>query len=203
VYWRERLRIQLDAPKGLSLRYQYLNIDLSSAEQRVFFAEYGQALERLLQRGFSAVDERLRRLEFLQECRKQLVNASLVVTLNRPLNPEELGHYRFLAQIIDLEKGEPIPTLWIAGRDAFWSSKSREGSTAHVIGTRSLAWSRDPEETLQDTIEIGGWTTKELEGWVSLVGRGPFLTLSNLGRKMVTLCYGSQSHCYPALKASS
>ena len=97
VYWRERLRIELDAPRGLGFRYQYLSIDLSPAEQRVFFAEYGQALERLLQRGFSVIDERLRRLEFLQECQKPLVNASVVVTLLRPLSAEELGHYRFLA----------------------------------------------------------------------------------------------------------
>jgi hypothetical protein len=187
LYYRERLRIELDAPRGLGFRFNYLGISLSPVEQSAFFAEYGQALERMLQRGFGAIDERLRRLEFLQECQKQLVNASLVVALNRPLNPEELGHYRFLAQIIDLEKGEPNPTLWIGGRDAFWSSKRRDGSTALVIGTRSLAWSRDPEETLQDTVEIGGWTAKQLAGWVSLVGRGPFSTLSNLERKIVTL----------------
>jgi hypothetical protein len=68
VNWRERLRIALDAPRGLAFRYQYLSIDLcidlSPAEQRAFFAEYGQALEGLLQQGFGAVDERLRRLEF-------------------------------------------------------------------------------------------------------------------------------------------
>ena len=123
VYWRERLRIELDAPRGLGFRYQYLSIDLSPAEQRVFFAEYGQALERLLQRGFSVIDERLRRLEFLQECQKPLVNASVVVTLLRPLSAEELGHYRFLAQIRGLDESEPHPTLWIGGRDGYWSLK--------------------------------------------------------------------------------
>jgi hypothetical protein len=180
------LRIELDAPRGLSLRFQYLSIDLSSAEQQAFFAEYGQALERLLQRGFSAIDERLRRLQFLQECQKQLVNASVVVTLLRQLSAEELGHYRFLAQIIDLEKPEPNPTLSIGGRDSFWILQ-RDDATVRLTGTRSLAWCRNPDEALQNTTIGGEITTKQLEGWVHLVNRGPFSTLSNLERKIVTL----------------
>ena len=131
--WRERLRIALDAPRGLGLRYQYLSIDLSPAEQRVFFAEYGQALERLLQQGFGAIDERLRRLEFLQECQKQLVKASVVITLHRPVTAEELGHYRFLAEIIDLEERDPHPTLWIGGRDAY-SSFHSDDTTKQLAG---------------------------------------------------------------------
>jgi hypothetical protein len=120
LYWRECLRIELDAPRGLGLRYQYLSIDLSPAEQSALFAEYGQALERLMQQGFSAMDERFHRLEFLQECKNQLMDASVVVTLLRPLSAEELGHYRFLAKITDPEKGNTSPSLWIGGRDSFW-----------------------------------------------------------------------------------
>jgi hypothetical protein len=186
VYWRERLRIELDAPRGLSFRYQYLSIDLSPAEQRVFFAEYGQALERLLQRGFSAIDDRLRRLEFLQECQKQLVNASVVVTLLRPVSAEELGHYRFLAEIRGQDERDPRPTLCIGGRDGYWSLK-RDDSTVLLTGTRSLAWCRNPDESLQNTTIGGELTTKQLEGWVHLVNRGPFSTLSNLERTIVIL----------------
>lgn len=184
--WRERLRIALDDARGLGLRYQYLSIDLSPAEQKAFFTEYGQALERLLQQGFGAMDERLRRLEFLQECQKQLVEANVVITLKQPMTAEDLGHYRFLAQIIDLEKGDPHRTLWIGGRDAY-SSLEIDNGTVLLTGTRSLAWCRSPAEKLQDTVIVGGIKAKQLEGWAHLVDRGPFSTVSDLERKAVTV----------------
>jgi hypothetical protein len=93
LYHRERLRMALDDARGLHLRYQYLSLDLSPAEQQAFFAEYGQALERLVQGGFRAVEKRLRWQEFLLEYQRQLVWAAVVVTLDRPANAEELGHF--------------------------------------------------------------------------------------------------------------
>ncbi len=56
VFYRERLRIALDSPRGLSLRYQHLSIPLSEAEQAAFFAEYGSQLESILHKGFGAID---------------------------------------------------------------------------------------------------------------------------------------------------
>jgi hypothetical protein len=93
LFWRERLRIALDSPRGLGFRYQYLRINLSEAEQSAFFAEYGQGLEQLLRKGFSAIDEKLHRLEFHQECQKELVEARVVITLRQPATAEQLGHY--------------------------------------------------------------------------------------------------------------
>ncbi len=211
VYFRERLLVQLNSPRGLGFRLQYLSIDLSSAEQRAFFAEYGQALEGLLQRGFSGIDERLHRQEFLQECQRPLVSADLVITLNRPLNAEELGHYRFLAQIKDSSGGHRHRSLWIGGQDAFRSAtRSEDGSTALLLGTMRLAWFRELDEmltgpgdmqaverplnaspfkaseALANSPQPGGWSTKQLKVGICLEGgHGPFSTLSDLERKWV------------------
>lgn len=185
LYWRERLRVALDSSRGLGFRFTYLSIPLSEAEQSAFFAEYGQALERLMQEGFSAMDQKFHRLEFLHECKNQLVNAGVVVRLLRPLNAEELGHYRFFAKITDtLEKDNPNPTLWIGGRDSFWEFND-DDPPVRVVATQSLAWYRNPDETLHTSIAIGDLTTEHLQGWVDLVGHSPFSTLSELDRKIV------------------
>ena len=73
IFYRERLRIALDSPQGLSLRFQYLNINLSEAEQAAFFAEYGSQIESLLHKGFGIIDERLKRIEFFHDCSKPLM----------------------------------------------------------------------------------------------------------------------------------
>ena len=139
-----------------------------------------------MQQGLGAIDERLRRLEFLQECQKQLVKARVVVTLQHAATATELGRYRFLAETIDLEQRDPHPTLWIGGRDAY-ANASFCGTTTLLAGTRSLAWCHGPDERLQNTTIVGNEMTKQLEGWVDLVRRGPFSTLSIFDRKSVTL----------------
>lgn len=187
VFYRERLRIVLDSPRGLALRYQYLGISLSEPEQAAFFAEYGLQLESLLHRGFSQVDERLRRLEFFHDCTKPLLGVSVSVQLKDHFSPEQLGHFRFLAQLIDLFEPEPHPTLWIGGRDAYPTYHSG-GHEQPLVGSRSLAWSRRPDEKIQDTVfSAGSLTTNAFEAGAHLHKRGPFKTLGDLDRKTLSI----------------
>src|SRR5437762_1436016 len=67
VFDRERIRIALDAAEGLGLRFQYLSIPLSDAEQAAFFARWGNGLEQLITKSIQAEDSRLDRMEFFQE----------------------------------------------------------------------------------------------------------------------------------------
>ena len=67
IFDRERLRIALDSAEGLGLRFQYLSIPLSEAEQAAFFARWGGGLEQLITDSMQAVDSRLDRMEFFQE----------------------------------------------------------------------------------------------------------------------------------------
>jgi hypothetical protein len=222
-YYRELLRIALDSSRGLGLRFTYLGIPLSLEEQRSFFAEYGQDLERLLQRNFSAMDERLHRVEFLQEYQRHLVWADLIVNLNRVLNAEELGHYRFLAQIKDSSGGHRHRSLWIGGQDAFRTKRREDGSPVLVLGATGLAWCREldetvtgpgdiraieaalnaspfsPLETLANYPEFGKLSTKQLKVGIALEGRGPFQR-SQIWSESGYLC-GSQSHWFRLLKA--
>jgi hypothetical protein len=67
VFDRERIRIVLDSPEGLSIRFQYLDLELSSAEQSAFFARWGSDIESLISSSFDTVATRLSRIEFFME----------------------------------------------------------------------------------------------------------------------------------------
>ena len=187
IFYRERLRIVLDSPRGLGLRYQHLGVSLSEPEQAAFFAEYGSQLESMLYRGFSQIDERLRRLEFYHDSSLPLDSVELLVELKGEFSPLQLGHFRVLAEFIDLHEPEPHPTLWLACRDAYPTYVS-QGQETSLIGTRSLGWSRHPDETLQDTIfSASQLTTRSINAGVGIHKRGPFRTFGDLDRKSLSI----------------
>ena len=109
---------------------------LSEAEQAAFFAEYGTKLESMLIEGFGHVDERLKRLEFLHNCSQPLLGASVELFLNEERTPAQLGHFRFMVEILDLYEPEPHPTLWIAGRDAYMTAHRGE-EVWQIAGVRA------------------------------------------------------------------
>ena len=45
VFDQERIRIVLDSADGFSIRFQYLQIPLSEAEQATFFAKWGDDIQ--------------------------------------------------------------------------------------------------------------------------------------------------------------
>jgi len=187
IFYRERLRLDLDSPRGLSLRYQHLGIPLSEAEQAAFFAEYGSQIESLLHKGFGAVDERLKRIEFFHDCSKPLMVGSVVLTLKRECTPEDLDHFRFMAEILNMHEPDPPPGLWIAGREAYsvWHSN---GSSQKLIGVKSLAWSRNPDEDIQNTIfGTSAITANQLEAGCHLHKRGPYKTLGDLDQRHMSI----------------
>jgi hypothetical protein len=101
IFDREQMRVVLDGPEGLAARYQFLQIPLSEAEQSAFFSRWGADLERLVASSFAAVEERLRRLEFLHEKEQLLSSLSFYVTLREHTAIAELPHVRvvlFLAK---------------------------------------------------------------------------------------------------------
>jgi hypothetical protein len=65
IFYRERIRLVLDSPKGFAYRYQFLGLTMSDPEQVSFFAEYGDRLLGFVQGRFDEVDARLARLEFV------------------------------------------------------------------------------------------------------------------------------------------
>ena len=100
IFDRERLRIVLDSPDGLSIRYQYLNMPLSDAEQASFFAKWGDGIQTLIIRSFEAIDFRLNRIQFIQESMRPLRNLKFLIELKTELDIKELPHYRAVISIL-------------------------------------------------------------------------------------------------------
>src|SRR5262249_42588859 len=67
IFDRERIRIVLDSTDGFAIRFQYLAISLSDAEQASFFGRWGDDIQSLIATGFQRVEASLERILFLQE----------------------------------------------------------------------------------------------------------------------------------------
>jgi hypothetical protein len=97
VFDRERIRLALDSPDGLSIRFQYLAIPLSEAEQATFFARWGDDIQGLISDGFVRVQRSLDRIHFLQEAGLPLSQFTGVLELDRAYSGLEIGHFRAFA----------------------------------------------------------------------------------------------------------
>lgn len=91
---RERLRIALDQPSGFFLRFEYLRIPLSEAEQASFLAQYSEGIQSVVTTGFQRVDEALARLTFLAEAGDLLTGLHVRFDLDHEYSADEIGHYR-------------------------------------------------------------------------------------------------------------
>jgi hypothetical protein len=187
VLYRERLRSLLDSPQGLVFRFQYLHLPMTDAEQISFFSHYGSHLEKLVSEGFGAVESKLGRIEFFHDCSKPLMGGSLFVELRRAYTPTELGHFRVLAAILNMHEPDPHPALYLGGRDAYPVHHSGASATT-LVGTHSVAWSRNPDEELQGTtFSTMALRTDRLDFGAHLHKRGPFATLGSLDQRWLSV----------------
>jgi hypothetical protein len=83
VFDRERIRIALDSADGFSIRFQYLDIPLSEAEQATFFARWGDDIQGVIADGFGEVRRVLNRILFLQEAELPLAGLTVVFQLDK------------------------------------------------------------------------------------------------------------------------
>jgi len=94
VFDRERIRIALDSPDGLSIRFQYLKLSMSETEQAAFFARWGDDIQAVIADGFGRIEQSLNRIQFLQESMAYLSNFTAVLQLDREYAGHEIGHFR-------------------------------------------------------------------------------------------------------------
>lgn len=94
IFDRERIRIVLDSPDGFFIRFQFLNISLSEAEQASFFARWGDDIQSVIATGFQRIERTLDRVLFFQEASDCLEHFTLSFELNRTFQAEEIGHFR-------------------------------------------------------------------------------------------------------------
>jgi hypothetical protein len=136
-------------------------------------------------RSFEDVDKKLARIEFFHDCAKPLMGIELFVRLKRPCTPAELGHFRVMIEIINLHEGEPHPTLWIACRDSYGIAHGPETQTL-VFGSKSLVWSRNPDDMIQSTIfSVGQLSADAFNAGGHVHKRGPYPTMASLEARTV------------------
>jgi hypothetical protein len=94
IFDRERIRIVLDSSDGFSIRFQYLQIPLSEAEQATFFAKWGDDIQGVISEGFGKLEKVLNRLQFLAETSLPLDLFRVALDLDREYLASEIGHSR-------------------------------------------------------------------------------------------------------------
>lgn len=94
VFDRNLMRAMLDSPDGFALRFQYLALSLSDAEQASFFAKWGDGIQNLVSSSFQRVERTLEQILFLQEANDVLSGIHVHFELDRLYYASEIGHFR-------------------------------------------------------------------------------------------------------------
>ena len=136
IYWRERLRHALDGVDGLALRFQYLGIKLTDAEQAAFFARFGKELEDLLHGRFNRIEHRLDEIEFARWKAGCIRSLELKLRFNNYIESEyeHPEHFRVALELQGVmhEKRSII----LGGRDDFWPANDEK----FYFGTKTFFW---------------------------------------------------------------
>lgn len=136
IYWRERLRHALDSVEGLAIRFQYLSIPLSEAEQVTFFGRFGKDITDLLRGRFDRLEEKLDAIEFARWKAGQIRSLALDVQFNKYVQSKHSApeHFRVCLELQSV--GNEERSIILGGRDDF--SNSRDG--ACYFGTKAFFW---------------------------------------------------------------
>ena len=136
IYWRERIRQVLDSPEGLAIRYQYLDINMSEAEQASFFSRFGNDLERLVQGRFDSIDRKIDALEFAQWKNGTIRKISLALAFHKyeESRRESREHFRVFLELQSVY-GEKRSII-LGGRDDFWPC----GDGCWFFDSRTFFW---------------------------------------------------------------
>jgi hypothetical protein len=117
IFDRERLRIELDSPSGFFVRFQYLSIPLSEAEQASFLSKYGRQIQDVVTTGFQKVEKTLNRLLFLAESKDALETLTFRFVLKKSYAASEIGHYRAFV-FLTLREWQPgMFMMWFGSAD--------------------------------------------------------------------------------------
>ena len=99
IWDQEILRTKLDQTSGYAIRYRYLNIPLSDAEQKEFFAAWGEKIHSAMQEKLVNITRFNERLLFLNESQLLIDEILLRAHLDRNLIDLNGGNHALQAQI--------------------------------------------------------------------------------------------------------
>lgn len=134
IYWRERIRQALDSPEGLAIRYQYLGMKLSDAEQASFFSRFGADIERLIRGRFDDIERKIDKLAFTNWKNGTIRNLSLELRFREPWAyfREKPEHFRVYLNLQHV--GNEQRNIILGGRDDYCTS----GNTGWLFDTKSF-----------------------------------------------------------------
>jgi hypothetical protein len=166
---RERLRILLDSADGFAIRFQYLNIPLSEAEQATFFAKWGDDIQSLMSQGFGRLEETLNRLLFLAETPLPLSHFTVILELDREFFGSEIGHFRAFCWLDLVEPRDRVVGLLFGSTDDPNRVNAQKVSELNLSigGIERARCGRQWKEMLRDGADIPDPFTKTREHLVS------------------------------------
>ena len=145
---RERLRIELDSPGGFFIRFQYLGIPLSEAEQASFLAHYGDRIQEVVSTGFQRIERTLNRILFLHESGDVLDGIYVRFQLKKSYPANEIGHFRAFVTVGLRAIKHDIMMIWFGSSDrphrfrADLKGEEKNGPAGIAHGISSGAWER-------------------------------------------------------------
>ena len=114
---RDRLRIELDSPSGFFVRFQYLGIPLSEAEQASFLSRYGDRIQEVVSTGFQRIERTLDRILFLHEAGNILDGIYVRFQLKETYPADEIGHFRAFVSVHLRAIKHDILAIWFGSSD--------------------------------------------------------------------------------------
>jgi hypothetical protein len=162
---RERLRILLDGADGFAIRFQYLNIPLSEAEQATFFAKWGDDIQSLMSQGFGKLEKTLNRLHFLAETLLPLSHFTVILELDREYLGSEIGHFRAFCSLELVEPRDRVVGLLFGSTDDPNRMNAQEANELNLSigGIERARCGRQWKEKLRDGADIPDPFTKTRE----------------------------------------
>jgi hypothetical protein len=193
---RELMRQYLDGQTGLSVRYQYLHITMSDVEQKVFFQTYGARLEDIILNRFGYVEQKLERLEFIQDAAEPFNKMGMILFFDKRVAVQELSNCAVRINIyVDLRHwskdygNDDARMLWIATKtrtpyperpnfivfDNFlWTTTCDGKNITSVTHAAAYDWGEQPTV---EVVELFSYHVRD---------RLPFATISELSWRPIT-----------------
>ena len=154
IFDRERIRMALDSTDGFAIRFQYLGIALSEAEQSSFFARWGDEIQSVIATGFQRVESSLDRILFLQEVQDVLSTLFVQFELDRTYAADEINHFRAFCYLHLKEPKLRIFEIVFGSTDR--SQRTQQGAQPEEAGPPGIkdgiaggAWERHIEAERQ------------------------------------------------------
>lgn len=126
IYHRENMVQILNSPEGFAIRFEFLNIPLSEAEQKTFFSKWGKDIQSIISSGFDIQKRAIDRMIFLQEAKLPISYGSFVINFNKKYKAEEIEHLRIICNVIfpDLTKYQIDAHLYVNGFSIFFGDNA-------------------------------------------------------------------------------